>query len=124
MSTRPALLVVARLMTALAMTGCGAAGGVGSGGAGGNGGSGGAAGGSANAGAVGTAGAAGGTGGAADFVSLDLTPATSPRAADGGLPRLDLFRLKPGSALIDAGANVGLPYLGTAPDLGAFEFQP
>ena len=58
---------------------------------------------------------------AADFVSLDLTQATSPRAADGTLPRLDLFRLKPGSALIDAGVDVGLPYLGSAPDLGAFE---
>jgi hypothetical protein len=60
---------------------------------------------------------------AADFVSLDLTPATSARVADGTLPRLDLFRLKPGSALINAGVNVGLPYLGSAPDLGAFEAQ-
>jgi len=61
---------------------------------------------------------------AADFVSLDLSQATAARSPDGALPRVDLFRLKPGSALIDAGVNVGLPYAGSAPDVGAFESAP
>ncbi|MBN1675790.1 MAG: hypothetical protein JXR37_32400 [Kiritimatiellae bacterium] len=34
------------------------------------------------------------------------------------------FRLRPGSPAIDAGTDVGLPYLGAAPDLGAIEFTP
>jgi hypothetical protein len=29
-----------------------------------------------------------------------------------------------GSDLIDKGVDVGLPYTGSAPDLGAFEFSP
>jgi hypothetical protein len=32
-------------------------------------------------------------------------------------------RLQPGSPCIDAGEDVGLPYLGTSPDMGAFEFE-
>jgi parallel beta-helix repeat protein len=32
------------------------------------------------------------------------------------------FHLREGSLAIDAGVNVGLPYAGTAPDLGAYEF--
>jgi len=34
---------------------------------------------------------------------------------------LDFLRLAPGSTLIDAGVDVGLPYESAAPDLGAFE---
>ena len=34
---------------------------------------------------------------------------------------LDFLRLAPGSHLIDTGVNVGLPYNGSAPDLGWFE---
>ena len=34
------------------------------------------------------------------------------------------MRLKAGSQLIDAGVDIGLPFLGKAPDLGAFEFDP
>lgn len=34
------------------------------------------------------------------------------------------FNLKKGSIAIDAGINLGLPFKGTAPDLGAFEFDP
>lgn len=34
------------------------------------------------------------------------------------------FRLREGSAAIDAGVDVGLPFKGTAPDLGAMEFDP
>lgn len=60
---------------------------------------------------------------ASDFQSLDLSLATAPRNSDGSLPDNQLFRLKSSSALINAGTNVGLPYLGSAPDLGAFEQQ-
>ena len=54
---------------------------------------------------------------------LDLNLATRTRNPDGTLPVTDLFRLAAGSKLINAGMNVGLPYLGSAPDLGAFERQ-
>ena len=60
----------------------------------------------------------------ADFLSLDTTLATAPRQADGSLPETSLFRLAPGSSMIDAGVDVGLPYNGSAPDLGAFETGP
>jgi hypothetical protein len=33
------------------------------------------------------------------------------------------YRLREGSPAIDAGVDVGLPYLGDAPDIGAFEHQ-
>lgn len=60
----------------------------------------------------------------ADFVDLDmdqlLVDATAPRNPDGSLPAIGL-RLDPSSHLIDAGIDVGLPYQGEAPDLGAFE---
>ncbi|MBF9143497.1 right-handed parallel beta-helix repeat-containing protein [Hymenobacter properus] len=58
---------------------------------------------------------------AADFLSLDTTQLRAPRQVDGSLPVIALLRLAPGSGLIDAGVNVGLPYNGAAPDLGAFE---
>jgi hypothetical protein len=48
-------------------------------------------------------------------------PAVAPRLADGSLPFLDFLRLAPGSHLIDAGVDVGLPYNGVAPDLGWLE---
>src|SRR3954470_8566421 len=47
--------------------------------------------------------------------------AVGPRQADGSLPAIDFLKLAPGSHLIDAGVNVGLPYNGLAPDLGWFE---
>jgi hypothetical protein len=58
---------------------------------------------------------------AADFLSLDASQMTWPRKADGSLPDITFMHLAPGSDLINAGLNVGLPYLGAAPDLGAFE---
>jgi hypothetical protein len=58
---------------------------------------------------------------AADFQSLDASQMTLPRNADGSLPDISFMNLNPGSDLIDAGINVGLPYNGAAPDLGAFE---
>jgi hypothetical protein len=64
---------------------------------------------------------------AADFVDLDMTAlmtaATAARGPDGSLPDIGLH-LSPGSSLIDAGVDVGLPYNGSAPDLGAFETEP
>ena len=58
---------------------------------------------------------------AADFESLDITLLTSPRNADGSLPDITFMKLVSGSDLIDAGVDVGLPYNGSAPDLGYFE---
>jgi len=46
-----------------------------------------------------------------------------PRKVDGSLPDITFGHLKAGSDLIDKGINVGLPYSGSAPDLGAFETQ-
>jgi hypothetical protein len=57
----------------------------------------------------------------ADFQSLDDSVAAGPRAPDGSLPVSAFLHLTTGSLLIDMGADVGLPYLGSAPDLGAFE---
>jgi hypothetical protein len=58
-----------------------------------------------------------------DFLSTDSTGVTGARQADGSLPNLNFLHLSAGSKLIDAGVDVGLPYTGKAPDLGAFEFQ-
>jgi len=44
-----------------------------------------------------------------------------PRSPDGSLPILEFLRLRDGSQLIDRGTDVGLPYNGSAPDLGAYE---
>ncbi len=57
----------------------------------------------------------------ADFVSIDSTGLSGPRQADGSLPDLNFLKLTKGSFLIDAGINIGLPFRGKAPDLGAFE---
>jgi hypothetical protein len=46
----------------------------------------------------------------------------SARQADGSLPVLPFLRLAQDSHLIDKGTNVGLPFVGAAPDLGAFEY--
>jgi hypothetical protein len=56
-----------------------------------------------------------------DFLSLDALLASAPRQPDGALPLNDFARLTNDSDLIDVGVDVGLPFLGLAPDLGAFE---
>jgi cysteine-rich repeat protein len=56
-----------------------------------------------------------------DFASITPTGMDGPRGPDGSLPELPFMRLAPGSDLIDSGVDVGLPYQGSAPDLGAFE---
>lgn len=57
----------------------------------------------------------------ADLVSIDMTQLKRARKADGSLPDIDFAHLKAGSDMIDAGATAGLPYAGSAPDLGVFE---
>ncbi|CAM5272328.1 right-handed parallel beta-helix repeat-containing protein [Streptomyces canus] len=57
----------------------------------------------------------------AQFQSVSTSGWDAPRPADGSLPVLPSLRLAANSALIDKGVNVGLPYKGQAPDLGAFE---
>ena len=60
----------------------------------------------------------------ADYKSLDLSLAMSDRSPEGTLPEIDLFRLVQGSALIDKGTATGRPFLGNAPDIGPFEYNP
>jgi|GEM_PF-283760 len=56
-----------------------------------------------------------------DFVSVDPSAAYGARQADGSLPDITFMHLATGSDLIDAGTDVGLPYNGSAPDIGCFE---
>lgn len=55
------------------------------------------------------------------FQSVSTSGWDAPRQSDGSLPVLPHLRLAANSALIDKGVQVGLPYNGPAPDLGAFE---
>ena len=70
-----------------------------------------------------------------DFMSVDdpsmtvtgqdlskLPGILGPRKADGSLPDVDFLKLKEGSQAIDKGENIGLPFAGKAPDLGAYEY--
>jgi hypothetical protein len=57
----------------------------------------------------------------AQFKSVSTTGWDAARQSDGSLPLLTSLHLAAGSTLINKGVNVGLPYLGSAPDLGAFE---
>jgi hypothetical protein len=59
----------------------------------------------------------------ADFGNLTEAAAGAPRQPDGSLPT-GFARLVAGSDLINVGADAGLPYCETAPDLGAFEYCP
>ncbi|UWZ59696.1 carbohydrate-binding protein [Dactylosporangium aurantiacum] len=59
----------------------------------------------------------------AQFQSVSTTGWDAPRQADGSLPVLPNLRPTANSTLVDKGTDVGLPYTGRAPDLGAFE-QP
>ena len=45
-----------------------------------------------------------------------------PRKADGSLPDVGFLKLKKGSRAIDKGEDLGFPFVGEAPDLGAFEY--
>ncbi len=59
-----------------------------------------------------------------DFLTIDFSANMGERNPDGSLPESDFLKLKEGSDLIDAGTDVGLPFNGSAPDLGAYEFIP
>lgn len=62
--------------------------------------------------------------GAGDFESaLETVLMAGKRQADGGLPLIGFMRPKAGGDQIDKGMDVGLPFSGTAPDLGAFEWM-
>lgn len=57
-----------------------------------------------------------------DFVNLDPNGIDDPRESNGELPELTFLHLSPASSLVDAGIDIGLPFEGDAPDLGAFEW--
>ena len=60
----------------------------------------------------------------ADYIGpMTEAAAKEPRQADGSLPNNGFARLVAGSDLIDKGVDVGLPFNGTRPDLGPFEFE-
>ena len=61
---------------------------------------------------------------ASDFASLDDAQLVAPRKADGSLPDITFMHLASRSPLVNAGVDVGLPFVGSAPDIGAFEFDP
>jgi hypothetical protein len=58
-----------------------------------------------------------------DFISIDTAGVFGPRKEDGSLPDVKFLKLTWGSDLIDKGIDIGLPFSGSAPDLGAFEYQ-
>lgn len=61
---------------------------------------------------------------ATDFESTDISQLIQARKADGSLPDVTFMKLNASSDLIDKGVVIeGIPYLGTAPDLGAFELK-
>jgi hypothetical protein len=55
-------------------------------------------------------------------ISAEDSGMLGPRQADGSLPSVDFLKLVAGSQMIDKGTDVGLPFVGAAPDLGAYEF--
>lgn len=59
---------------------------------------------------------------ASDILDTTEASALAPRLPDGGLPKNDFAKLAPTSDLIDMGVDIGFPFVGNAPDLGAYEF--
>jgi hypothetical protein len=68
-----------------------------------------------------------------DYLSIDLNEITRPRKADGSLPNVDLFKLRTGSHLIDAGTYPkaadditmtvdSAGFAAITPDIGAWEY--
>lgn len=60
---------------------------------------------------------------AASFLSIDSIGLRAPRNTNGSLPHINFLHLASTSNMIDGGVNVGLPFNGNAPDLGAFETE-
>jgi hypothetical protein len=56
-----------------------------------------------------------------DFISTDTAGVRGPRKPDGSLPDITFMHLASNSQFVNRGTDVGLPYIGTAPDLGCFE---
>ena len=56
-----------------------------------------------------------------DFLGLDESELLRPRQANGDLPIVRCLHPAKAGALIDAGVDIGFPYKGLKPDLGAFE---
>ncbi len=56
-----------------------------------------------------------------NFVSINDSVIKGERNADGSIPENDFLKLKPISILMDKGVDVGLPFNGSAPDLGPYE---
>ncbi|TCT15354.1 uncharacterized protein DUF1565 [Natranaerovirga pectinivora] len=56
------------------------------------------------------------------FYSVNTALAKSPRQADGSLPNINLFMPRPTSFLVNGGVNIGEPFNGSAPDIGAREY--
>ncbi|MBN1972915.1 MAG: ankyrin repeat domain-containing protein [Sedimentisphaerales bacterium] len=59
-----------------------------------------------------------------DFLSLDYSMMSAPRNPDGSIPQNNFLKLAPASSAIDKGVDVGMPFVGKKPDLGAFEHDP
>jgi hypothetical protein len=58
----------------------------------------------------------------ADFSSIDTAGMSGARQENGGLPSTNFLKPSINSKLINRGISVGLPYIGSAPDIGAFEY--
>jgi hypothetical protein len=56
-----------------------------------------------------------------DFLNTDYTWALAPRRDDGGLPETPFLRPVPTGRLVNKGTDIGSPFVGSAPDLGAYE---
>ncbi len=59
-----------------------------------------------------------------DVGSVEVSFALAPRQSDGSLPESPFLRPVSGGRLVDRGVDLGEPYSGIAPDLGAFEVLP
>lgn len=57
----------------------------------------------------------------ADFISLDEKLLMAPRQPDGRLPNNGFMQLQTNSPFVDKGKDIGFPFKGKAPDMGAFE---
>jgi hypothetical protein len=58
----------------------------------------------------------------ADFVSISSTGIDNPRQSNGSFPALTFLHLMNGSDLVNSGVNIKIPFNGTAPDMGAYEY--
>ena len=61
---------------------------------------------------------------ASDFINLDNAQLLNDRQPDGSLPEILFLHQTSTSGMIDKGIDVGLPFFGLSPDLGAFEYTP